>query len=93
MRVHLDGSVIGNEAAFREQIAVALRLDPPGTLDSLETALSSQVDRPLHLVWDDANTSRDRMPEAFGRIVEMLRQVQDQDAEARRRDCLQFEMH
>jgi RNAse (barnase) inhibitor barstar len=94
MRVHLDGSSIDSEAAFREQMAAALHLrSGAGSLDSLESALTSDVERPLHLVWDGAHASREVMPEGFSRIVDMLRKVQDRDVEAELRDRLQFELH
>ena len=82
MIAQLDGSQIRSEAEFHAEIAKALNLGPyyGRNLDALWDVLTRDVERPVSLVWNDAETSRTSMPAAFENIVALLRDVEREDA-------------
>jgi ribonuclease inhibitor len=83
VRVQLDGNQIRTEADFHRRVAALLDFGPyyGHNLDALWDRLSTDVPRPVHLVWADARVSRAAMGStAFRRIEVILRAVADQDA-------------
>lgn len=81
MRVELDGRAIRTARDFHNALAQELDLEPyyGKNLDALWDVLSASVERPLALVWLDAQSSRAAMGEGFDAIVEVLRRVEEQD--------------
>lgn len=81
MLKELEGKEIRSEADFHAAIAAAL--DFPGhygkNLDALWDVLTSDVDRPVVLVWRDADSSRAVLGGRFDAIVDLLRKVEQQD--------------
>ena len=94
MIAQLNGSKIRSEAEFHGEIAAALNLGPyyGRNLDALWDVLTRNVERPVSLVWNDAETSRTNMPAAFETIVGLLRDVERQDAEYGRTDRFELTM-
>lgn len=81
MRVELDGRTILSEAEFHAALAVCLDLGGyyGRNLNALRDVLTGSVERPVALVWHDADTSRAAMPEQFKAIVAILEEVAAQD--------------
>jgi ribonuclease inhibitor len=81
MEVHIDGSRILDEAAFHREIASALAFPAHygANLNALWDTLTTDIARPIRLVWIDANISKLALGNRFDSIVELLQQVQKQD--------------
>lgn len=83
MRVRLDGNRVRSERNFHREIAALLDFGPyyGANLDALWDRLSTDVPRPVHLVWAAAEMSRAAMGRpAFDRIEHVLRRTVEQDA-------------
>ncbi|WP_436534858.1 barstar family protein [Actinoplanes sp. HUAS TT8] len=83
MRVEIDGHRIRSEADFHRQAASLLDFGPyyGHNLDALWDRLSTDVPRPVHLVWSAADVSREAMgATAFDRVERILRRTVEQDA-------------
>lgn len=82
MIVHLDGETLTSESDFHDAITAALALPQyyGRNLSALNDVLSTDVERPLQLVWNNAHISRLSMGEDFDRIVRVLRRVESEDA-------------
>lgn len=78
----LEGKAIRSEADFHS--ALALALDFPGhygrNLDALWDVLTSDVERPVVLVWKDAQASQAALGDRFEAIIGLMRRVEKQDA-------------
>lgn len=78
----LEGKKIRSEAEFHAAIAAAL--DFPEyygrNLDALWDVLTGDVERPVVLLWKDAQASQASLGDRFQPIIELLRQVEKQDA-------------
>ncbi|MDO9005723.1 MAG: barstar family protein [Aquabacterium sp.] len=83
MIAEIDGSRIRSEVDFHVAIAQALRFPSyyGSNLDALRDILSADIERPVQLVWSNSTFSQSAMPLDFDRIVEILRNVERQDAE------------
>lgn len=81
MIVEIDGDQIRSEAEFHGALARGLGLPVyyGKNLDALWDVLSTEVERPVLVVWRDASSSQAAMPESFEKIVEVLRKVERQD--------------
>jgi len=81
MLKELEGNEIRSEAAFHAAIAAALSFpDHYGeNLDALWDVLTGDVERPVVLVWKNAETSRAALASKFEAIVELMRKVEQQD--------------
>ena len=81
MDVEIDGSRIASEADFHREFSAAFMLPAHygANLDALWDVLSTDVERPVHLVWRNAKTSRAAMPEKFEVISALLRDAEKQD--------------
>lgn len=87
MQVELDGSQISTMDAFHQQIGEKLDFGPyyGQNLNALWDMLSTDVERPVHLVWRNSSASREKMgAEAFNMIVEVLQAAQDDDVKTGR---------
>jgi ribonuclease inhibitor len=95
MRVELDGSQVHNEADFHRQMTVLLDFGRHygRNLAALRDRLSTDVERPVHLVWVDAEASRAALGSAaFDRIQRVLQATVDQDVELKRDDRFTYEL-
>ena len=92
MECKIDGSVIANEADFHQVIARAIGFGEHYgcNLDALWDMLSSDVERPVTLIWQNANVSSDRLGDTFGKIVSILSRVKSQDEEWHLADRFDF---
>lgn len=83
MNVVIDGSRIRTEAQFHAALAEKLPLpDYYGkNLDALWDVLSTDVERPITLTWENSEASASALGPAFARIVAVLERVKAQDAE------------
>ena len=83
MIAEIDGRQIQSEVDFHVAIAQALGFASyyGNNLDALWDSLSSDVERPVLLVWSNSSLSQAAMPTDFDRIVGVLRNAERQDAE------------
>jgi ribonuclease inhibitor len=83
MKVIIDGDDIHTEADFHKKIAEALEFPSHygKNLDALWDVLSTDIERPITLVWKNSASSRSAMGESFGKIVDLLNKIVDQDVE------------
>ncbi|MFE3074246.1 barstar family protein [Streptomyces sp. NPDC059247] len=75
MRVVIDGALIGSQADLHRVLAGPLDFGPyyGHNLDALWDRLSRDIERPVKIVWENAEVSRDRMgDEAFEAIASVL---------------------
>jgi ribonuclease inhibitor len=94
MIAEIDGSKVRSEIDFHNSIADILRLPHHygRNLDALWDVLSTDVERPLRIIWRDSYLSQAAMPECFARIVEVLRRVERQDMEWSLPEAERFEV-
>lgn len=92
--VEIDGENIRTERDFHDQIAKKLEFGPyyGCNLDALWDRLSTDVERPLRLIWCKSEASRDALGERFGGIVEVLRRVAALGRELGWVDRFEFEL-
>ncbi|WP_375177785.1 barstar family protein [Marinobacter mobilis] len=83
MRVVINGSEIRSEADFHKKIAEAMGFPSyyGENLDALWDILSTDIERPVTLVWENAAYSKESMGNGFARIVDLLNRVVAQDNE------------
>lgn len=83
MIAEIDGSRIRSESDFHVAIALALGLPHHygRNLDALWDILSSDVERPVQLIWNRSALSQVEMPVEFDLIVSLLHKVERQDAD------------
>lgn len=83
MNIEIDGNNIKTEAEFHSAISGSLSFPPHygKNLDALFDMLSGSVERPVALVWKNSSISKASMNHDFARIVDVLRRVENQDAE------------
>ncbi len=76
-RCVLDGKAVRSPDRFYEEISARLSFpDHFGrNLDALWDVLSTDIEGPIEVVWEDADISRDAMGRDFGRILGVLRKV------------------
>jgi ribonuclease inhibitor len=82
--VVVPGSEIASEADLHRILAKELDFGPyyGKNLSALWDRLTTDVERPVRLVWTDAAASRQRLgDERFDKIVNLLRDVEAQDNE------------
>jgi len=82
MIAEIDGLKIQSEADFHNEIAQALDFGSyyGKNLDALWDVLSRDVERPVSVVWKNADASQKSMPAEFEKIVDLLRDVEKEDA-------------
>ena len=82
MRIVLDGTQISSEADLHDALTAQLDFGPyyGRNLDALWDRLSTDIERPVELIWMDSRASEALMgPEVFGKIKSILIRVMDQD--------------
>jgi ribonuclease inhibitor len=77
----IDGRAIATEGDFHRAVAALLGFPPyyGRNLDALWDILSTDLERPVTLIWRDAAESRRNLGPAFDRILEVLERVRKQD--------------
>ncbi|MFC9263528.1 barstar family protein [Streptomyces hydrogenans] len=82
MRVTIDGAHIGSQADLHRVLAGPLDFGPyyGHNLPALWDRLSRDVERPVEIVWENAEVSRGRMgDEAFETIASVLARAAKED--------------
>jgi ribonuclease inhibitor len=76
----IDGALMGSEQDFHLAISAALRFPQyyGQNLDALWDVMAD-VERPIRLVWRNAEGARPAMPDRFDVIIELLRAVEARD--------------
>jgi ribonuclease inhibitor len=83
MRVVIDGKSVRSEQDLHDQLKRQLDFGPyyGNNLNALWDRLYRDVERPVELVWEDAETSRDNLgDELFDMIAKLLDDVMADDA-------------
>ncbi|NOU34240.1 MAG: barnase inhibitor [Polyangiaceae bacterium] len=82
MEVVLDGRTLRSEEDFHQALCEALEMGPyyGHNLDALWDRLSTDIERPVTLVWTHSAESRKLLGPVFDQIVDVLKAVQQQDA-------------
>lgn len=91
----LRGSDIHSERDVHDRLAAELDFGPfyGRNLAALWDRLSTDVPRPVRIVWTDAAVSRERLgPELFGQIVQLFEDVRRQDADFGWIDKFEYEL-
>lgn len=82
MKVTLDGKSMITEGAFHDALAGPLDFGPyyGRNLSALWDRLSTDVERPVELVWMDSGTSRELLGDVlYGKIAKVLSDVMERD--------------
>lgn len=82
MRIEIDGAAIRSEADLHEFLSRALDFGPyyGANLDALWDRLSTDVERPVDVIWREVDFSRRVLGESeFAKIRDLLLRVQSQD--------------
>ncbi|MFJ7899864.1 barstar family protein [Streptomyces sp. NPDC096198] len=82
MRIEIDGAEIRSESDLHEFLSRALDFGPyyGANLSALWDRLSTDVERPIEIVWKESELSRTALGESkFERIRDLLLRVQSQD--------------
>ncbi len=79
--ITLDGQDMHTEADFHSIIAEMLDFGPyyGKNLDALWDRLSTDVERPVNIIWLHSDLSRQRLGERFDKIVQILERTKQQD--------------
>jgi ribonuclease inhibitor len=82
VRITIDGSLIWSESDLHDFLVRKLDFGPyyGRNLDALWDRLSTDVERPVELVWESSEDSKDHLGiELFEKISSVLIRVMDQD--------------
>ncbi|ARH94935.1 barstar family protein [Streptomyces lydicus] len=82
MRIEIDGSAIHSERDLHEFLSRALDFGPyyGANLSALWDRLSTDVERPIEIVWKRSGLSRTALGESeFEKVRDLLLRVQSQD--------------
>ena len=90
----LEGKAIHSEVEFHQVIGSLLDMGPfyGSNLDALWDRLSTDIERPITLVWKDSGESRKQLGPAFDRIVEVLERAKRQDERWSLRDRFDYRL-
>lgn len=83
MEIAINGEEIKSEADFHSAISSALHLSSyyGRNLDALWDVLSTDVERPLTIIWKNSELSKLYLAENFEKIVGALERIEAQDVE------------
>lgn len=81
MNIEIDGALIKSERDFHATLAIALKLSNyyGANLDALWDTLSTDIERPICLVWKNSSSSQAALGDKFDLIVDILKRVEKQD--------------
>ena len=94
MEITLDGKSIKTENDVHRILAEKLNFGPHygNNLSALWDRLTTDVERPVRLIWKDAYMSRNAMgDDGFSKVVSVFRDVEQQDREYKRSEVFVFE--
>lgn len=79
--VILDGEKIRNEHDFHKVMSLLLNFGPyyGGNFDALRDRLSNDVERPVTIMWLNAEQSKKYLGESFDKIVQIFEQIKQED--------------
>ncbi|WP_437842321.1 barstar family protein [Sorangium sp. So ce1153] len=94
MLAEIDGRRITSEMDFHREISLALDFGPyyGNNLDALWDRLSTDVERPVTLIWNHSTDSKEHLGDIFDKIVHILYRAQKQDEELGWTERFQFEL-
>jgi ribonuclease inhibitor len=95
MIIELDGRKIGSIASFQKQISDLLGLGPYYGMDfnALWDCLSTDVERPIKLIWLNSEYSRAELgDQAFKMITKLFQDVKKEDARLNLTERFEFEL-
>lgn len=77
----IDGKEVNTEAAFHKAISSLFNFSPyyGNNLHALWDTLSTDIERPITLIWKDAAISKVALGSDFDLIVDVLKRVEMQD--------------
>ena len=95
MITEIDGNEIHSEAEFHKVIAKALNFPRHygKNLDALFDLLSTDVERPLILIWKNSSVSKSAIGERFSLIVDTLQKIERQDTEWGLSEKFEFQLN
>lgn len=81
MLIELDGLSISSEQDFHKRIASAFSVDQyyGNNLNALWDLLSTDVERPVEIVWKNSKESEQSMGETFKKIISIFERTKNQD--------------
>ncbi|MEO6677016.1 MAG: barstar family protein [Pseudomonas sp.] len=81
MKIELDGSIIKSEVDFHSQLSTALAVGEyyGNNLNALWDLLSTNIERPVELVWKNSSESKNNMGDVYDKIISILDRVMAQD--------------
>jgi ribonuclease inhibitor len=81
MLIELDGLSISSEQDFHKRIASAFSLAQyyGNNLNALWDLLSTDVERPVEIVWKNSKESEQSMGETFKKIISIFERTKNQD--------------
>ncbi|EOZ3810158.1 TPA: barstar family protein [Citrobacter youngae] len=77
----LDGKKIQNESDFHSVMSDLLDFGPyyGRNLDALWDRLSTDIERPVKIIWLHSELSRQNLGESFDRIIQIFERTRQQD--------------
>jgi ribonuclease inhibitor len=96
MEVKLDGKKINTIADFHRQISDLLDLGPyyGMNFNALWDCLSTDVERPIKLIWLNSEYSRAELgDQAFKMITKLFQDVKKEDEKLNLTERFEFELH
>ncbi|MFJ3164185.1 barstar family protein [Streptomyces kanasensis] len=91
MKAEIDGTQIHSQADLHRALAVMLDFGPyyGANLSALWDRLTTDVERPVEIIWHNTEASQDHMgEEQFTQIRDLLQAVAEQDKSSERSDPL-----
>ncbi|MED7666587.1 barnase inhibitor [Pseudomonas moraviensis subsp. stanleyae] len=81
MLIELDGLSISSEQDFHKRIASAFSVAQyyGNNLNALWDLLSTDVERPIEIVWKNSKESEQSMGETFKKIISIFERTKNQD--------------
>ena len=81
MLIELDGLSISSEQDFHKRIASAFSVAQyyGNNLNALCDLLSTDVERPIEIVWKNSKESEQSMGETFKKIISIFERTKNQD--------------
>lgn len=81
MIIILDGLTISSEQEFHKKIAVAFAVTDfyGNNLNALWDLLSTDVERPVDLIWKNSEYSQKNMGDSYNKIIKIFERTKQQD--------------
>ncbi|MFZ4833468.1 barstar family protein [Rouxiella sp. Mn2063] len=79
--IMIDGSNIYTESQFHSILAELLNFGPyyGHNLDALWDRLSTDVERPVNIIWTHSDLSKQRLGDYFNKIIQIFERTKQQD--------------